>query len=61
MHQTTPLASGAITNHDEITVILIEPQRRHPATRASALAATPHNRRRDALPCCGGGDRTHHR
>jgi hypothetical protein len=25
MHQTTPLASGAITNHDEITVILIEP------------------------------------
>src|SRR5215204_4183751 len=25
MHQTTPLASGTITNHDEITVILIEP------------------------------------
>ena len=25
MHQTTPLASGAITNHDEITVVLIEP------------------------------------
>ena len=25
MHQTTPLASGAITNHDEITVTLIEP------------------------------------
>jgi hypothetical protein len=25
MHQTTPLASGNITNHDEITVILIEP------------------------------------
>jgi hypothetical protein len=24
-HPTTPLASGAITNHDEITVILIEP------------------------------------
>jgi hypothetical protein len=25
------------------------------------LAATPHNGRCDALPCCGGGDRTHHR
>jgi hypothetical protein len=24
-HPTTPLASGAISNHDEITVILIEP------------------------------------
>ena len=25
MPQTTPLASGAITNHDQITVTLIEP------------------------------------
>jgi hypothetical protein len=25
MHQTTRLSSGTITNHDEITVILIEP------------------------------------
>jgi hypothetical protein len=31
MHQTTPLASGAITNHDEITVILIEPTDGTPA------------------------------
>jgi hypothetical protein len=31
MHQTTPLASGAITNHDEIIVILIEPTDGTPA------------------------------
>ena len=31
MHQTTPLASGAISNHDEITVILIEPADGTPA------------------------------
>jgi hypothetical protein len=30
-HPTTPLASGAITNHDEITVILIEPPDGTPA------------------------------
>jgi hypothetical protein len=30
-HATTPLASGAITNHDEITVILIEPTDGTPA------------------------------
>jgi len=29
--------------------------------RVSALAATPHNGRRQPLPCCGGGDRTQHR
>jgi hypothetical protein len=33
----------------------------HSAARSRALAAMPHNRRRDALPCCGGGDRAHHR
>jgi hypothetical protein len=30
-HPTTLLASGAITNHDEITVILIEPTDGTPA------------------------------
>ena len=58
---TTPLASGAITNHDEITVILIETPRRHASPRTGALAATPHNGRRHARPCCGGGDRQDHR
>jgi hypothetical protein len=55
------LARGTITNHDEITVILIEPHRRHTAARTGALAATPHNSRRHALPCWGGGDRQDHR
>jgi hypothetical protein len=55
------LARGAITNHDEITVILIEPADGTPATCTDALAATSHNSRRHALPCCGGDDRTHHR
>jgi hypothetical protein len=47
MHQTTPLASGAITNHDEITVILIEPSdgtpplvRVHWPLRRTTAAAT---------------------
>jgi hypothetical protein len=31
MHQNTPLASGNITNHNEITVILIEPTDGTPA------------------------------
>ena len=31
MHETTRLSSGAITNHDEITVILIEPTDGTPA------------------------------
>jgi len=31
MHQATPLASGTIINHDEITVILIEPTDDTPA------------------------------
>jgi hypothetical protein len=31
MHQTTRLSSGTITNHDEITVILIEPTDGTPA------------------------------
>jgi hypothetical protein len=31
MHQTTQLAQGAITNHDEIVVILIEPSDGTPA------------------------------
>ena len=30
-HATTPLASGAITNHDQITVTLIEPTDGTPA------------------------------
>ena len=33
----------------------------HSTTCTGALAATRHNSRRHALPCCGGGDRTHHR
>src|SRR5829696_6708563 len=62
MNQTTQLASGHITNHDEITVILIEPaHRRNTTTGSRALAATPHNSRGHALPCCGGGDRQDHR
>jgi len=61
MSQVTHLASGAITNHDEITMILIEPPRRRTSPRTGALAATPHNSRRHALPCCGGGDRQDHR
>ena len=36
-------------------------RRRNTAARTGALAATPHNRRRQPLPCCGGGDRMHHR
>jgi hypothetical protein len=46
MHQTTPLASGAITNHD-VTVILIEPSdgtpplvRVHWPLRRTTAAAT---------------------
>ena len=39
---------------DELVIVLSQPDN-EPA------AATPHNSRRDALPCCGGGDRTHHR
>jgi hypothetical protein len=35
--------------------------RRHTTACTGALAATPHNSRRHALPCCGGDDRTHHR
>jgi len=58
MHQTTRLASGSITNHDEITVILIEPT---DGTPALVRVHWPlHNSRRNPLPCCGG-DRPHHR
>jgi hypothetical protein len=35
MHETTRLSSGAITNHDEITVILIEPTDGTPALEES--------------------------
>jgi hypothetical protein len=54
------LAAGPITNHDEITVILIEPGD-GTATRTRELAVTPYDSRRHPLPCCGGGDRTHYR
>jgi hypothetical protein len=55
------LFTGRITNHDEITVILIEPtDGTPPTTHTGALAATPHLSRRHPLLCCGG-DRTHHR
>jgi hypothetical protein len=59
-HPTTPLANGAITNHDEITVILIEPTDGTPALVRVHWPPRP-NSRRHALPCCGGDDRTHHR
>ena len=48
------LARGDISPTDELVIVLSQPDN-EPA------AATPHNSRRDALPCCGGGDRTHHR
>ena len=54
------LASGQITNHDEITM----PGRargRQAAARASALAATPYNSRRHPLPGCSRGDHPDHR
>jgi hypothetical protein len=57
---TTPLASGAITNHDQIAVTLIEPTDGTPRVRvhwplhATTAAATHY-------PAVGGGDRTHHR
>jgi hypothetical protein len=37
------------------------PARRHAGRRQNQLAATPHNSRRHALPCWGGGDRQDHR
>jgi hypothetical protein len=56
-----PLAAGPITNHDEITVVLIEPIDGTPTARSRALAATSHDSSRHLLPCCGGGHRAHHR
>jgi hypothetical protein len=43
MHQTTQLAHGQITNHDEIVVILVEPTDRTPALVQVPLAAAPHH------------------
>jgi hypothetical protein len=60
MSKITELASGHINNHEEITVILIEPSD-GTSPRTGALAAKPHNNRGHALPCCGGGDRQDHR
>jgi hypothetical protein len=61
MSKRTELASGHITNHEEVTVILIEPTDGTPALVRGALAATPHNSRGYALLCCGGDDRQDYR
>jgi hypothetical protein len=58
--QTTTLFTGRITNHDEITVILIEPTDGTTTTHTGGLAATPHDSPGQPLLCCGG-DRKHHR
>jgi len=57
----TDLAAGPIANHDEITVILVKPTDGTPPLVRVHWPLRPHNSRRDALPCCGGDDRTHHR
>jgi hypothetical protein len=61
MHQTTRLASGSITKPRRDHRDLDRTHRRHTSPRTGALAATPHNSRRQPLPCCGGDDRPHHR
>jgi hypothetical protein len=58
-HATTPLASGAITNHDEITVILIEPTDGTPALVMSNGQADHHGSRRP-LPSRSSRDRSDH-
>jgi hypothetical protein len=61
VNNQTTLSDGKITNHDEITVILIEPTDGTPALVRVHWPLRPHNSCRQPLPCCGGGDRTHHR
>jgi hypothetical protein len=59
--KSTTLTSGQITNHEEITVILIEPSDGTPALVRVHWPLRPHDRRGNALLCCGGGDRQDHR
>jgi acyl-CoA synthetase (NDP forming) len=61
MSERTELASGHITNHEEVNVILIEPSDGTPALVRGALAATPHNSHGNPLLCCGGDDRQDYR
>ena len=57
LHPSRETASTIVLGFDST---LIEPTDAHRHSYAY-IGATPHNSRRDALPCCGGGDRTHHR
>jgi hypothetical protein len=56
----TSRAADQSTNHDEITIALVEPADGTPPL-VRVLAATPHNSRHHPLPCCGGGDGQDHR
>ena len=58
--QTTTLSTGRITNHDEITVILIEPTAARHHHTYGCIGRYAHRNPRHPLLCCGG-DRTHHR
>ena len=59
MSKITELTSGHITNHEEITVILIEPTDGAPAL-VRVHWPLRHNSRGQALLCCGGDDRQDH-
>jgi hypothetical protein len=59
MSDITDLAHGAVNGADELSVQLIQP--RPAGCRQNQLAATPHDSRRRALPCCCGGDCQDHR
>ena len=52
------LASGQITNQDEITIALVEPADGTPLLVRGHWPATPYNLRRHPLPGCSGGDHT---
>jgi hypothetical protein len=56
----TSRAADQSTNHDEITIALVEPADGTPPLMR-VLAATPHNSRHHPLLCCGGGDGQDHR
>jgi hypothetical protein len=60
MHQTTPLASGAITNHDEITLILIEPTDGTPALVRVQWPTADHHSSRRPRPSRSSRDRSDH-
>ena len=55
------LASGQITNHDEITIALVEPADGTPPLVRVHWPLRPHNSRHHPLPCSGGGNRQDHR